>query len=157
MGSLHEVRCEKLGKTYDQGAPALRDLNLAFAAGAITGVLGANGAGKSTLVGLLAGSVRPTSGAVKLVEQGGAELPFDRGRVGLIAHATLLYADLSARENLRFYARLYGVEDARVDEVIDRCGLARYKDRPTRTYSRGMAQRTAIARAILHRPDLLLG
>lgn len=150
------IRCIGVRKRYEERS-VLAGINLSFSPRTITALLGENGAGKSTLVGILAGSIRPSEGEVRFVEKEGAKgAPLERRQVGLIAHATMLYGDLSARENLRFYARLYGCSEEMVEEVIARCGLSPYADRRTGTYSRGMAQRTAIARAILHRPRLLL-
>jgi heme exporter protein A len=79
-----------------------------------------------------------------------------RGRLGLLAHEPLLYRELSARENLTFHARLHGVGEERVSELLDRVGMGARADEPLRTYSRGMAQRVAICRAVLHGPELLL-
>jgi heme exporter protein A len=79
-----------------------------------------------------------------------------RGRVGFLGHEPLLYRDLSARENLRFHARLHGVATARIGELLDAVGMARRADEPVRALSRGMAQRVAICRAVLHEPELLL-
>lgn len=152
---LRAVRCERVKKRYGDEQTALRGVSLDFAAGEITAVLGANGAGKSTLLGVLSGSIKPTEGRV-LWKHDTGEQPPARERLGLIAHATLLYGDLTARENLRFYGKLFGCADADVETALTRCGVARFADRQTRTYSRGMAQRTAIARALVHRPDLLL-
>jgi heme exporter protein A len=159
--SFTAIRCEGVIKRYGdmtalRGRKGEPGFDLSLSAGAITAIVGPNGAGKSTLVGILAGSVRPSAGRVYLSGDGG-ELPLERQHVGLVAHATLLYGDFSARENLRFYAKLYGCDEGAVEAAISRCGIKdNYANRPTRTYSRGMAQRTAIARAILHRPRLLL-
>jgi heme exporter protein A len=79
-----------------------------------------------------------------------------RGRIGLLGHEPLLYRELSARQNLRYHARLHQVPAARVEELLDAVGLARRADDPVSTYSRGMVQRAALARAVLHEPDLLL-
>jgi len=118
-----------------------------------------NGAGKTTLLRILATLSRPTSGAVKI---GGHELPKGaekaRRSIGLVSHQTLLYGDLSAEENLRFYGRMYDVADldARITQVLETVGLAHRRRDPVRTFSRGMQQRLAIARAVLHRPSLML-
>jgi heme exporter protein A len=125
--------------------------------GATLAVFGANGAGKTTLLRVLASLLRPHAGSAAVL---GRELPREgwavRGRVGLLAHEPLLYRDLSARENLRFHARLHGVPDARAEELLGAVGMARRADEPIRALSRGMTQRVAICRAVLHRPDLLL-
>lgn len=136
---------------------ALRGVDLEVAAGASLAVVGPNGAGKTTLLRLLAGLARPSAGTLRI----GPQQP-DRRRVragiGYVGHATLLYPELSARENLRFAARLQGASDgeARAGDLIERHGLAAFADRPTGSYSRGMAQRTAIARALVHDPPLVL-
>jgi heme exporter protein A len=120
-------------------------------------LFGSNGAGKTTLLRVLAGLLRPTTGTVELF---GAPLPGSpqlRRRVGVVAHERFLYPDLSAAENLRDYARLDGVTDEnRPTELLASFGLEAVALRPVRTYSRGMLQRLSLARAILHRPDLLL-
>lgn len=137
--------------------PALVDLSLTLPPGATLVVFGPNGAGKSTLLRILATLLRPHGGTARVL---GHELPKDgwavRGRVGLLGHEPLLYRDLSPRENLRFHARLHGVSQARVEEVLDAVALGLRTDDPLHTFSRGMVQRTAVARAILHDPALLL-
>jgi heme exporter protein A len=120
-------------------------------------VLGANGAGKSTLLWVLATLLRPHAGSVEVL---GRRLPEDawavRGRLGLLGHEPLLYRELGARENLRFHARLHGVGDERIDELLSRLRIADRAREPVRALSRGMVQRVAIARAVLHDPELLL-
>ncbi len=152
---ITQVLCKTLSKFYGE-TPALRGLDLSLPAGKITTILGENGAGKSTLVGLLAGSILPTRGSIVTQRADGSERALGREEIGLIAHQTLLYAELSGRENLSLYGGLYGCTTEDIEKVIVRCSLGRYVDRPVREYSRGMAQRTAIARALLHRPALLL-
>jgi heme exporter protein A len=136
---------------------ALADVGLTLDAGATLVVFGPNGAGKTTLLRVLATLLRPHGGSVRVL---GHELPGQgwavRGRIGFLGHAPLLYRDLTARENLRFHARLHDVAAARVDELLERVGLATRADEPVHTYSRGMVQRTAVARAVLHDPELLL-
>jgi heme exporter protein A len=126
-------------------------------AGQTLAVLGGNGAGKSTLLRVLAGLLRPHGGRVRVL---GAELPAERwklpGRVGYLGHEPLLYRELSGRENLRYQARLHGVEAARVSNVLAAVGMERRADDPVRELSRGMVQRLAVARAVLHDPELLL-
>ncbi len=136
---------------------ALKGVDLAVEAGSSIALFGSNGAGKTTLLRVLAGLLRPTGGRVELF---GVPLPGSpqlRRRVGVVAHESFLYPDLSAVENLRYYARLYGVADEhRASELLASFGLEAAAARPVRTYSRGMLQRVSLARAILHRPDLLL-
>jgi heme exporter protein A len=120
-------------------------------------VLGPNGAGKTTLLRVLAGLLRPHAGEARVL---GASLPGEawklRGQVGLLAHEPLLYRDLTARENLRFHARLHSVAEERVDAVLASVGMIDRADDPVAELSRGMVQRTAAARAVLHDPPLLL-
>jgi ABC-type multidrug transport system ATPase subunit len=150
------IRCLGLSKSYGEDVRALKDINVELHSGEIISILGANGAGKSTLVSLLAGSTKPSKGELQFVDAQQQKRPLERNQVGLVAHATLLYSDLTGQENLALYAQLYRINTPRIEEVITRCGLTNYAARTTRTYSRGMAQRTAIARAILHQPALLL-
>ena len=132
-------------------------MTLELGAGQTLGVFGPNGAGKTTLLRVLATLLRPHSGTARVL---GKELPGEawevRGRVGYLAHEALLYRDLSVRQNLGFHARLHRVGGDRVDEVIDAVGLTRRAGDPLRELSRGMVQRAAVARAVLHEPSLLL-
>ena len=136
---------------------ALRELSVEVPVGATLAVLGRNGAGKSTLLRVLATLLRPHAGEVRVF---GEPLPARgfavRGRIGLLSHEPLLYSELSGRENLSYHARLHGVESNRVAEVLDAVGMAARADEPVRSLSRGMVQRLAVARAVLHRPSLLL-
>ena len=136
---------------------ALDDVTLAVAPGTTLVVFGPNGAGKSTLLRILATLLRPHGGVVRVL---GRALPDDgwavRGRIGLLTHEPLLYRDLSGRENLRFHARLHGVAFDRVEELLERVGLRLRADDRVHTYSRGMVQRLAVCRAVLHDPDVLL-
>ncbi|NPV66229.1 MAG: heme ABC exporter ATP-binding protein CcmA [Anaerolineae bacterium] len=141
--------------------PVLRGLNLSVERGAFVALLGPNGSGKTTLMRILAALSKPTAGTVTI---GGWRLPEEaaavRAQLGVVAHQPLLYDGLTARENLEFYAGLYSLprEDraGRVNEVLARVGLSARADDLVRTFSRGMQQRLAIARAILHRPHVLL-
>lgn len=127
--------------------------------GAFLSVFGPNGAGKTTLLRILATLSKPTSGSVAI---DGLALKDDpdavRGRVGLISHAPMLYPDLTAEENLLFYARLYGVENPqkRVLELLDAVGLKHRRMDVVRTFSRGMTQRVSIARALVNDPSVVL-
>ncbi len=136
---------------------ALSDVSLSLTAGQTLVVFGPNGAGKTTLLRVLSTLLRPHSGSVHVL---GKSLPDEawavRGRVGLLSHEPLLYRELTARENLRFHARLHGVGEARVEELLAAVTLADRADEPLKTLSRGMVQRVAICRAVLHDPELLL-
>ena len=136
---------------------ALKGVDLCVEVGSCVALFGSNGAGKTTLLRVLAGLLRPTSGRVSLLGVRMPGSPQLRRRIGVVAHDSFLYPDLSAAENLRYYARLYGVSDAdRPTEILSDFGLQAVAHRPVRTYSRGMLQRLSLARAILHRPELLL-
>ncbi|MCC7206549.1 MAG: heme ABC exporter ATP-binding protein CcmA [Anaerolineae bacterium] len=137
---------------------ALRGVSLSVARGSVLALLGPNGSGKTTLLRILSALSSPTRGAVKI---GGWELPKEaaavRARLGVVAHLPLLYDELSAEENLAFYARLYNCEsNGRLPAVLEQVGLAKRARDPVRTFSRGMVQRLAIARAMLHDPPVLL-
>jgi heme exporter protein A len=139
--------------------PVLRKLDLNIERGEFVALLGPNGSGKSTLLRLLCGLSKPTAGTIRV---GGWELPREaaavRSQIGLVSHKALLYENLTARENLRFFARLYNLPqpDARITDLLNRVGLLRRADDLVRTYSRGMQQRLSIARALIHDPDVLL-
>jgi ABC-type multidrug transport system ATPase subunit len=145
-----------LGRAYGERV-ALSGVTLTLPRGSTLVVFGANGAGKTTLLRILATLLRPHRGTARVL---GRELPGEgwavRGRIGFLGHEPLLYRDLTARENLRFHARLHGVAQARVGELLGAVGLARRADDPVHTYSRGMVQRVAVCRALLHDPELLL-
>ncbi len=139
--------------------PVLRGLDFRVEPGEFVALLGPNGAGKTTFIRILASLSRPTRGEVvidglKLPEEAGAI----RRRLGVVAHQPLLYGDLSAEENLRFFGRMYGVVNmaARLDEVLEMVGLTAARREQVRNFSRGMQQRLSIARAVLHNPSLLL-
>ncbi len=151
---------EARGLTRSYGAVrALRGVDLTLAAGEVLLVLGPNGAGKSTLLRSLAGLLRPQAGTVQIAGRMlSADDPDARRPIGLLSHQSLLYDELTLLENLIFAARLYGVERPReqAEAALAAQGLAdRRHDRP-RSLSRGMLQRAAIARALLHDPALLL-
>jgi heme exporter protein A len=133
---------------------ALRGVDLSLRAGEAVALLGPNGAGKSTLLRVLSSLERPARGTVSW--EGRAADAEVRRSVGLVAHESLCYGDLSGRENLEFFARLYGVELAKVGPMLERIGLTEAADRAVRTYSRGMLQRISLGRALLPSPSLLL-
>jgi heme exporter protein A len=132
-------------------------VTLALEEGETLAVFGSNGAGKTTLLRILATLLRPHHGVARVLER---ELPKEgwavRGRIGFLGHEPLLYRDLTARENLRFHARLHDVAFERIDELLDAVGMRARADDPVHTFSRGMVQRTAVCRALLHSPELLL-
>ena len=150
------IELEGVARDYGERA-VLRDVSLELPQASTLVVFGPNGAGKSTLLRILATLLRPHAGSVRVL---GRELPREgwavRGRIGLLGHDPLLYRDLSGRENLRFHARLHRVAGARVEELLERVGMAARAGDAVRTLSRGMVQRLAICRAVLHEPDLLL-
>jgi heme exporter protein A len=139
--------------------PAVRGISFSLAPGEFLTVFGPNGAGKTTLLRILCGAVRPTSGAVRVAGHaaGGDEGAW-RGRIGLLSHQTFLYGGLSAAENLDFYARLYGLPERRalVARALESVGLADRAGDRARTFSRGMQQRLALARTLLHDPQVVL-
>jgi len=160
MALLNEppVRADGLVRTFG-GVPVLAGVDLTVEPGEVVALLGPNGAGKSTLLRILALLLRPTSGRLAMFGVDAATAaPELRRRIGYVGHESLCYADLTAAENLDFYAQLFGIEDAsaRVAELIAWAGLEHAARRPVRVFSRGMTQRLALARAMLHTPDLLL-
>jgi heme exporter protein A len=137
----------------------LRSIDLTIRPGEFVAILGANGAGKSTLLRIISTIIRPSSGTLELFGQAVTrESAHLRSRIGLIAHQSMLYRELSARENLLFFARLHNVPSpvTRVDNLLQVMGLAHRSTDAIKTFSRGMVQRVAVARALLHDPDLLL-
>jgi len=136
---------------------ALRDVSVSLPAGATLAVLGRNGAGKSTLLRILASLLRPHAGDVVVFGESLPRRAFAvRGRLGLLGHEPLLYRELTGRENLEYHARLHRVGLGRVEEVLRAVQMERRAGDPVRLLSRGMVQRLAVARAVLHAPALLL-
>ena len=160
MSGAPIIEVERLGKTFGV-LPALRGLSFNMNRGECVGLLGKNGSGKTTLLRLLAGLAKPSAGAIRI---GGWDIPREamaaRSQIGFVSHQPLLYGNLSARENLDFFGKLYGIagdeRDSRVDSALERVGLNQRGDSQVRVYSRGMQQRLGIARALLHEPDILL-
>jgi heme exporter protein A len=150
------IELDRVERRYGERT-ALADLTLELEAGATLAVFGPNGAGKTTLLRVLATLLRPHAGRASVL---GHSLPGEgwavRGRIGLVAHEPLLYRALSGRENLRYHARLHGVRPDRVEQLLERVGASRRADEPLRLLSRGMVQRLAVCRAVLHEPELLL-
>ncbi len=154
---MAEIAVSHLTKAFGS-RKALDDISFELPAGGFLSVFGPNGAGKSTLMRILSTVLAPSAGEVRV----GGISPRDdseavRKRIGLIAHSSLLYPDMSAAENLQFYARLYDVADApaRITELLDRLELSHRRFDLVRAFSRGMLQRLSIARALIHRPSIL--
>ena len=152
------IALRKLTKAFGSKV-ALRGIDLTVAPGESVVVFGPNGAGKTTLIRILCSLSRPTSGSVQI---GGLALSTHaegiRRHLGVVSHAPLLYDSLTAEENLRFFARLYNLPDAgpRINAMLERVGLTGRRGDLVRTFSRGMVQRLAIARALIHDPEVLL-
>jgi ABC-type multidrug transport system ATPase subunit len=150
------IELDALERRYGERV-ALTGVAVSVEEGQTLAVLGANAAGKTTLLRVLAALLRPHGGSARVL---GAELPGEswkvHGKVGYLGHEPLLYRELTGRQNLRYHARLHGVGEQRVGEVIAAVGMERRADEPLRDLSRGMVQRLAAARAVLHDPPLLL-
>jgi heme exporter protein A len=143
------IRARGLGRSFGRKR-VLRDLDLDVAERDLLVVTGPNGSGKSTLLALCAGLLAPTAGEL--------EVSVDRGRLGYLAHEPLVYRELTALENLDLYGRLYRVPERRerTGMLLERFGLWDARGEPVSTFSRGMLQRLALCRTLLHEPDLLL-
>jgi heme exporter protein A len=152
------IEVQKLTKSFGHQV-ALRGVDLRVAEGEFLALFGPNGAGKTTLIRIVASLMRPTGGTVRVrgedLSKAATAL---RRHIGLISHNPLLYGDLTPDENLSFFSRMYDLPDAapRIDTVLEQVGLAARRRDPVRTFSRGMVQRLAIARAILHDPAIML-
>jgi heme exporter protein A len=137
----------------------LKNITLHIVQGEATAIIGPNGAGKSTWLKIAAGLIKPTEGQVSLE---GKQLKRDhyqrQQKIGYLGHQSFLYDHLTPAENLRFFANLYRVKDAdkKISDLLEKVGLTFFKNEPVRSFSRGMIQRLAIARAILHEPEILL-
>ena len=156
--SFDVVDARGLTKVYGRQR-ALAGVDLTLRAGEATALLGPNGAGKSTLVGILATLVSPTAGSVTYGDNEAGDDTL-RGAIGVIAHESHCYGDLSGHENLVFFARMHGMRRRaagdRAAELLDAVGLADAADRPVNAYSHGMQKRLSIARALLTEPRVLL-
>jgi len=152
------IEVRRLVKTFGW-KPVLRGLDFRVEPGEFVALLGPNGSGKTTFLRILASLSRPSMGDVTI---GGYRLPGQAAAVrrilGVVSHQPLLYGDLTAEENLRFFGRLYGVPrlEARLGEVLEMVGLSARRRDLVRQYSRGMQQRLAIGRAVLHEPEIML-
>ncbi|WP_321477509.1 heme ABC exporter ATP-binding protein CcmA [uncultured Paludibaculum sp.] len=153
---MKALAVEGLWKFYGDYA-ALREVAFDIEPGQCVALLGRNGAGKTTLIRILAGLSRPSRGVVKVFDTD-FQNRATRSRIGILGHGIAIYDELSAYENLRLFAALYGLEkpDAAAHHWLERTGLERVKDSLVREFSRGMRQRLAVARAFLHNPQMLL-
>lgn len=152
---MRAIEVQKLTRDYS-GRRAVDGISFAVEPGEIFGFLGPNGAGKTTTIKMLTGQLRPTSGKAQVI---GFDIVEDRQhlkpQIGVVFDSQNLYERLSARENLRFYARLYRVKKARVEEVLTQVGMGDRAGDKLKTYSNGMKQRILIGRALLHKPQVL--
>ncbi len=152
------ITVRKLVKRFGM-KPVLRGMDFSVEAGEFVALLGPNGAGKTTFLRILSSLSRPTMGSVTIA---GHSLPGQaaavRRNLGVVSHLPLLYGDLTAEENLRFYARMYNLTqpERRIAEVLQLVGLTPRRGDLVRTFSRGMQQRLAIGRAVLHDPEVML-
>jgi heme exporter protein A len=138
------------------GTHALRGLDLELGEG-VTGLFGPNGSGKSTLLRVLAGLLRPTAGTVTVLGRPAGRIgEAERGRIGFVGHSSGLYGRLDIVENLRLFAKLHGADGTRVDDLLDSLGLSERRHTATDDLSAGFKRRAALARALVHDPDLLL-
>ena len=156
--AVEAVQARSLEKSFGEW-PVLWDLNLSVPWGQTLVLFGANGAGKTTLLRILSTHVRADHGSISVAGHNLRTRPEEvRRRIGVVGHRSLLYDDLTCRENLIYYGRLFGLKDhkPRVDEVLETVRLSDRADHRVRTLSNGMQKRAAIARAILHQPDVLL-
>jgi heme exporter protein A len=152
------IRTANLTKEYGQFV-SVADFSVEIEPGETVGLFGPNGAGKTTILRMLAGLTRPTDGSVFV--HGDEFEPHDqrlRSRIGVVTHDSMLYDGLTARENLRFHARLHGLNDIaeRTEAVLDTVGLTRRASRRPGAFSHGLRKRLSLARALLHDPDVLL-
>jgi heme ABC exporter ATP-binding subunit CcmA len=156
MGSVL-VQLDNVSRLFGR-FPALRKISISLASGRCYVLLGENGAGKSTLLRILAGLLEPTLGSAWMVLDGKAEkLTSQRARIGYMSHAPMLYDELTAIENLRYFAALYRTCACLTpEEALEAVGLDPALTRPVGQYSQGMRQRTSLARVLLPQPSLLL-
>ncbi len=152
------IQVQNLTKSFGPRV-ALAGVDLSVEAGEFVTLVGPNGAGKTTLLRILATLSRPTSGTLRIAGLDPAQVGDEvRRHIGFLSHRTILYDDLTAEQNLSFYARMYDLDDgqARIASLLKRVGLAARRHDLVRTFSRGMQQRLSVARAVLHQPQVLL-
>jgi len=155
--SDYAIRVSGLRKSFGH-IEAVRGVDFDLKPGEFLTVFGPNGAGKTTLIRILSSLTRPTEGSAQVAGYNVVDNdPAMRRQIGVISHTSFLYADLTAIENIEFYARMYGLDDpeSRAAQVIDEVGLKLRKQDRVGTFSRGMLQRLSIARAIVHNPSIL--
>ena len=152
---MNSIEVDELSRTFNDRR-AVDRISFTVAAGEVFGFLGHNGAGKTTTIRMLSGQLRPTAGAARVV---GCDVTTEQHRlkplVGVVSENQNLYERMSGRENLAFAARLYGANPARIDETLDQVGMLERANDNVRHYSNGMKQRLLIARALLHRPQII--
>lgn len=152
---MNTIEINKLSRSFNS-RKAVQDISFAVQEGEVFGLLGPNGAGKTTTIRMLTGQLRPTSGEARVV---GYDIVRDRqalkSQIGVVFEYQNLYERMSGGDNLQFAARLFGCDDKRVKEMLEKVGLADRAKDPIRNYSNGMKQRLLIARALLHRPMML--
>jgi len=152
---MKAIEVQDLTRNYN-GLRAVDGISFSVELGEIFGFLGPNGAGKTTTIRMLTGQLRPTSGKALVMD---CDVVTERQQlkpqIGVVFDSQNLYERMSARDNLRFYGRLYRVDSKRVDEVLEQVGLTRRSKDKVKTYSNGMKQRLLIARALLHKPKVL--
>lgn len=150
------VEVKDLYKKFEMNT-VLNGVSLSVYVGESFAILGPNGAGKTTLVRILSGLLKPNSGSVRIAGYNAATEPEEiKKQIGVVSHNPFLYDDLTAIENLTFYADLYDVDRANIDTVIKKVGLYERRDDLVGEFSRGMKQRLSIARSLLHKPKILI-
>jgi heme exporter protein A len=154
---FEEVSAENVSRNFGRRRAVAR-MTFHASRGMILGLLGPNGAGKSTLLAMLATVLRPSSGTIRYGTLDASSGPALRSRIGVLGHDLFLYPELTARENLAFFAGLYGIadSDAHARAALERAGLDTRRDDPVASFSRGMRQRVALERALIHDPRLAL-
>src|SRR5262245_20433498 len=158
QNSLLALESDDIRKTVGHFA-ALNGVTLQIRRGEFVGLFGRNGAGKTTFLKIVATLMRPTRGVLRIEGIDVREKPEDaRRHIGFLSHNTFIYRDLSALENLKFFCRLYSVDDSdeRIMQLLKRVGLERRANDAVRSFSRGLHQRVGIARVLLHNPSLIL-
>lgn len=147
------IKVRGLSKRFGRRS-VLKDINFELNSGKVA-ILGYNGAGKSTLAKIIAGILRPTEGEVRVFGKDPSTSPDVRKRIGIATHNPMLYGELTVRENLKFYAKIYG-KQRKIEELAERFGFSDYLDTKVNELSRGYLQRVSLAKAIINDPDLLI-